>query len=132
MADTEHPRHPIQPIVMVGEVKRFKENKIVTALLNTHSKMDLNTIACMNFSTDDQRQLAQLIGYSVSGYGDLSFVSADECAVVDEMAATGVTEEQARIITLEASIKALRDGLRDTVAALYHIHPDDLNVRIEA
>ena len=37
----------------------------------------------MNFSNEDHAEFAELIGYSVSGYGDLSYVS-DERLVADE------------------------------------------------
>lgn len=35
----------------------------------------MNDLACMEFSQEDREQFAQLIGYSLSGYGDLSYVS---------------------------------------------------------
>lgn len=35
--------------------------------------MDLNQLALMPFNRDDWNQFAQLIGYSVSGFGDLSY-----------------------------------------------------------
>ena len=70
-------KHPMQPIGWdeTGEVVRFKKNKIVDMLLIT-GKFDLNDIATMNaggmFNKDDYDQLMQLVGYSVSGYGELS------------------------------------------------------------
>ena len=36
-----------------------------------------HNIAVKGFSQEDQEQFAQLIGYSVSGFGDLSYVSDD-------------------------------------------------------
>ena len=80
--------HPMQPIVMVNGVARFKQNAIVRMLLET-SPLDLNKLACMEFSAEDSEQFAQLIGYSVGGYSDLSYVrkasvkAAD--ALVDEL-----------------------------------------------
>jgi hypothetical protein len=62
-------RFPIQPI----ENKRFVKNRIVDALLDT-STLDLNKIACMEFSDDERMQLAMLLGYSLGGFGDLSYV----------------------------------------------------------
>lgn len=68
-------RHPIQPIVRDRYcVKRFKENKIVVFLLDS-GPFDMDALAAMNFSKEDRQQFAQLIGYSVSGYGDLSYVT---------------------------------------------------------
>lgn len=68
-------RHPIQPVI-VDEcgVHRFKENKIIRCLLET-GPLDLNQLAMMDFSREDREQVAQLIGYSVSGFGDLSYAS---------------------------------------------------------
>ena len=72
-------KHPMQPIGFDGcsnkhsphGVIRFKPNAIVRFLLDA-GPFDLNQISCMNFSDEDYTQLMQLIGYSVSGYGDLS------------------------------------------------------------
>lgn len=63
---------PMQPIVMVNGVARFKENVLVRYLLD-HGGIDLNRLALVKCSREDRAQLAQLIGYSVSGYGDLSY-----------------------------------------------------------
>lgn len=72
--------HPRQPVVMVDGVARFKKNNIVRYLLDSATegrKVDLNDIALMlgcgknGFTKDDYTQLMQLIGYSVSGAGDL-------------------------------------------------------------
>ena len=76
------PKHPRQPIVIDEYgVKRFKQNAIVRELLDraTAAKvMDLNVIALMNFSDEDRQQFAQLIGYSLSGYGELSYASEED------------------------------------------------------
>lgn len=79
---TEDLPHPQQPIGWDRRgVIRFKKNAIVDHLLFECSSMggtDLNRIAVMvaegQFTNEDQIQLAQLIGYSVSGFGDLSYV----------------------------------------------------------
>ena len=76
-------KHPIQPIeVDAHGVSRFKENKIVRFLLEA-GPFDLNQLAYMNFSREDREQFAQLIGYSVSGFGDLSYASKDVVATAD-------------------------------------------------
>jgi hypothetical protein len=54
--------------------RRFKGNMIVRHLLD-NGGMNLNNLATMDFSNDDWMQFAQLIGYSVSGWGELSYVS---------------------------------------------------------
>lgn len=66
---------PLQPLVLdkTGAV-RFQENAIVVWLLD-HGGFDMNLLATMNFSDADREQFAQLIGYSLSGFGELSYVS---------------------------------------------------------
>lgn len=69
---------PQQPLVISkNRILRFKENRIVSALLDfaTDRGFGLNEIAMKDFSQDDRMQFAQLIGYSLSGYGELSYVS---------------------------------------------------------
>lgn len=69
---------PMQPLVIDAHgTLRFKENPIVRALLDyaTEHGYGLNEIAMEELDAEDQMQLAQLIGYSLSGYGTLSFVT---------------------------------------------------------
>jgi hypothetical protein len=68
-------KNPMQPVVVASDgAIRFKSNKVVEFVL-ANSRVDLNDIAIHDFSQDDREQFAQLIGYSVSGYGELSYVS---------------------------------------------------------
>ena len=67
------PPHPMQPIVMDGKVARFKVNKIVRFLYDT-SANKMNELAVMPFSLEDRVQFAQLIGYSVDGAAELSYM----------------------------------------------------------
>lgn len=70
-----------QPIEIANDgVVRFKENKIVSRLLDIASQhgWDLNKIALEYYDTDDYIQLMQLIGYSVDGYCELGCVSNRE------------------------------------------------------
>jgi len=72
---TKEPRHPMQPLISDYQgVIRFKTNKIVEFLLGA-GPFDMNQLACMNFSDEDREQFAQLIGYSISGFGELPYVS---------------------------------------------------------
>jgi hypothetical protein len=66
----------MQPVVTVCGVERFKENKIVSYLLDA-GPIDMNALAIMRFSNEDREQFAQLIGYSVCGFCELSYVSED-------------------------------------------------------
>lgn len=68
-------KHPMQPIVWAKDgVIRFKENAIIAWLFETR-RLDLNLIATMDFNRDDRMQVAQLLGYSTSSFGDLSYVT---------------------------------------------------------
>ena len=76
------PVHPMQPIVMVDGIKRFRSNAICRWLVDT-GRANLNEIALKEFDDEDQAQFAQLIGYSVSGWGDLSYVDPEAVAIAD-------------------------------------------------
>lgn len=79
--------HPMQQIQLddLG-IPRFKSNAIVEWMLDMGrmgNKFDMNTIAIQNFSDEDRIQLAQLIGYSVNGFGELSYVQRHQ-DIMDE------------------------------------------------
>lgn len=77
----------MQPIVRdPAGVYRFKENKIVRFILDA-GPFDLNKIAVMPFSQNDREQFTQLIGYSVSGAGDLSYMRRTLIAQADRIVA---------------------------------------------
>ena len=77
-------RHPVQPVVVdENGVERFKGNKIVLFLLR-NGGYDMNDLGRMEFSNEDREQFAQLIGYSVSGFGDLSYVSDETRGMVED------------------------------------------------
>lgn len=73
------PKHPMQPLVRDGNVIRFKPNKLVRFLLDS-GPFDLNQLAAMPFTDEDREQFAQLIGYSVAGFCELSYVSEKSVA----------------------------------------------------
>lgn len=69
------PPHPMQPVYLdPAGVARFRENAIVRFLLEDGPN-DLNRLSLMPFSQEDREQFAQLIGYSVGGFCELSYVS---------------------------------------------------------
>jgi hypothetical protein len=71
----EEKQHPVQPLYKDSQgVIRFKPNQIVEYLLD-NGPFDLNQLAYMKFSQEDEEQFAQLIGYSLCGFGDLGYVS---------------------------------------------------------
>lgn len=69
---------PMQAVITDDRgVLRFKANTLVRALLD-HGKetgLGLNELAQQEHCAEDRMQLAQLIGYSLSGYGTLSYVT---------------------------------------------------------
>ena len=96
------PPHPMQPICVDGEgVVRFRENAIIRYIVdhaadvvhpgapatdpNTgrpyhKGKLDLGKLMEMDFPQEDREQFAQLMGYSIVGYHELSYVSDESCA----------------------------------------------------
>jgi hypothetical protein len=114
-------------------VNRFKANAIVVRLLAFASARGygLNEIAMGRFSQDDRIQFAQLHGYSVGGFCELSEVDDDTKNAVDLMMA-GAPEITARIESLSAELDALRAALREPMARLFGVHPDDLGGSHEA
>lgn len=125
-------KHPIQPLAHdENGVLRFKENTIVRELLEFGQKngFGLNEIAEKTFSREDWVQFAQLIGYSLSGFSELSYVSDDDYNTADRMSQDASTKEaEARIAELEETISELKKGLRMPISQLFGIHPDDLSV----
>ena len=74
---------PMQPIIIdVDGIIRFKPNRIVQFLLDwaTPRGISLTELTRMEFTDDERTQFAQLIGYSVSGFGDLPYVSDEAYA----------------------------------------------------
>jgi hypothetical protein len=68
-------KHPLQPLYLDEQGrKRFKPNAIVQHLLD-NGGIDMNQLACMDFTQEDREQFAQLTGYSLAGFGELSYVS---------------------------------------------------------
>lgn len=79
-------KHPMQRIECDDKgVIRFRSNKIIVDLF-MRGALDLNMIARAGYDEEDRMQLAQLIGYSVSGYGDLTYVSRKSVRKADKRA----------------------------------------------
>ncbi len=100
--------HPIQPIITDEHgTKRFKANKIVRYLLDAGG-IDMNQLSMMPFDRDDREQFVQLIGYSISGFSDLSYVRDVTYETAVEMSENGKSELEARIEVLESKLDAVR------------------------
>ena len=68
----------MQPVYLDDNgTARFKENQIISYLFRT-GKLDLNELAVIPFHDEDRVQLAQLLGYTVSGAGDLSYFNGSK------------------------------------------------------
>ena len=86
---------PTQPIEMADDgVVRFHKNAIVEYLCDWAGArgMSMNKLAVMTFSNEDRMQFAQLIGYSVSGFGDLSYANSEVVQQADELATEVVAQ----------------------------------------
>lgn len=69
-------KHPMQPLGFDPHgVVRFKQNAVVRFLLDNSENIDMNKIVMRGFPQEDLEQFYQLIGYSFSGYCELSQVS---------------------------------------------------------
>lgn len=103
----ERSTEPMQPIYVDGSTVRFRANQICEWLLDNPGRHDLTEIAQQipSFSAADRRQFAQLIGYSVRGYRNLSYVSAEHYARA---------ERAAHMVQRTAGLtaQAVTDGLR--------------------
>ena len=109
---------PMQPI----RNGRFVPNRIVQYLLEV-APIGLNELAAMDFSAQERMQFAQLIGYSLSGFGELGYVD-DETYEAAQKMAEGLTEQEARNQVLRMQLDAARKGVKDAAVALFTIHPD--------
>lgn len=119
-------RHPIQPTELdENGTLRFKKNAIVEYLLDS-GDCDMNKLAELPFSREDREQFAQLIGYSLCGASDLSYVTDTTIEAAEKMHEEGLTEEQARLRNAEDLILEIKDTLRPLAARLFCIHEDDL------
>lgn len=120
MAKRPKARHPIQPLERDEQgVIRFKRNAIVDYL----AKDRLNEIGAMDFSQEDREQLRQLIGYSHSG---IPACSAEVWDAAETIYKAGVSELEARCNHLRDELTALKAAIREPIARLYGVHPDNL------
>ena len=81
-------KHPMQPTYTDEHgVLRFVPNGLILGLFNA-GLLDLNKMAVRFRQGDyqaDWEQLAQLLGYSLDGYLDLSYVSDETADIVEAM-----------------------------------------------
>jgi hypothetical protein len=121
-------KQPIQPLALdIHGTLRFKENALVRYILD-NGGIDMNHLAVQDFPQEDREQFAQLIGYSLSGFADLSYVTDETYDAAEKMYEDGLSEADARVASLQATLEEVREGLRKATPAVFRIHPDDLEV----
>ena len=114
---------PLQPIID----GRFVPNRIVELLLET-STLNLNNIAFMDFTNQERMQLAQLIGYSLSGFGDLNYVDDETYETAEVLNDKLVqSEKDANLLVLRRELVEIKKGLKIAAIAAFGIHPDELD-----
>ena len=75
----------MRPLVDVNGVIRFKQNAVIGWLFK-QGHLNLNRIPVDELPLEDVEEFWQMLGYSVSGYSELSFIRPETVAEVDEAA----------------------------------------------
>ena len=115
----------MQPLVRDSSgTRRFKQNAIVTFLLDS-GPFEMNDIAEMDFTAEDRVQFAQLIGYSLNGFGELPYVDDTSFMAAKISTKKEVSREQVAQLRLETLCREIRRPM----AKLFGVHPDDLKGR---
>lgn len=121
---------PMQPI-STGEdgLPRFEANTIVKRLLEFARLHGLGQqeLASENHSQEDWEQFAQLIGYSLRGFDELSYVSGAAKKIAERMAELGEDEQTARLRRAEMLLRELKSGLRHPISRLFELDRDSLS-----
>lgn len=113
-------KHAHQPMVTEDKVLRFRRNPLVSYLLEV-APVTLNDLAELpGIEPDDYAHFAQLIGYSVAGWGELDYVGDElwSAAHAAQEISAIVQKEVDRQKALKhcfqsiAALTALRDALQ--------------------
>lgn len=120
---------PLQPTrIDKHETLRFTRNRMVELCLEM-GPVDMNMLAILPFTQTERQQFAQITGYSVSGYGDLSYCDDESYRAAYENHKGKMTDAEARNVHLRKILIKLREQLAEPIAMLYEIHPEDLTDR---
>lgn len=104
-------KHPEQPVYIDPHgTERYKENAIVRHLLD-HGPNDMNSLACLSFNDNDRCQFAQLIGYSVGGFEDLSYSPSGRQAEIEQ-------DEE------EVTDEEMQRSMQETIGDMLRTDPD--------
>ncbi len=121
---------PAQPLALDKHgTLRFVPNAIVRDMLDfsTPKGFDMNRIAMHNYSREDRVQFAQLIGYSLCGFGDLSYVSDVDYETAETLFENPTIDpKDAKIAALEATVKNLNTTLRGIYDTLQNLPSSQL------
>ena len=108
-------KHPMQAIVYdEHRTARFVSNPIVNYLLEK-GPFDMNQLSRKfggEVHREDQMQFAQLIGYSVSGFGGLPYADEATIAMADKIVEKLTTPEESVIAAARSAVFEL-ERLRD-------------------
>lgn len=120
-------RQPIQPIdIDERGALRFRKNTIVCRLLD-EGGIDLNDIAMWDAPQTDREQFAMLIGYSLDGFGSLSYASDETYEAAVAMVEGAPSEAAARLAECQRLLARLRKECGPALADLFGKHPDDFS-----
>jgi hypothetical protein len=86
----KHNQPPLQPIVLDDGKARFVSNKVIVWMMEELRRKGttLNDYPFEVFPIADIEQFYQLIGYSISGFGELSVVTTETFDRAERKAAT--------------------------------------------
>lgn len=104
----------MQPIMLAADgVLKFQMNALVNHLVNSYpGGADQLRLDCPEANGADWEQLNQLLGWSVQGYSDLPYISAETIKVVDAMAAAIIKERaKADFVTFDVVTTKLKPVL---------------------
>lgn len=120
-------KHPIQPVILDDGILRFRRNLVVRYLLDTGG-LDLNDIGRNDFPKEDLEQFYQLIGCTLSVFGDMPFVSDEVYEAARHMYEEGVPEEKARLEVLQQTLSRLQPIVRSLIEVVFPQLPlDDIS-----
>ena len=89
---TNEQKHPLQLVYIDGKGEpRFRQNAIVFHLL-THGSIRWDQILMMDFPLADREQVAQQLGYSVMGYGELQWIGEESYQNARRAAALAIAQ----------------------------------------
>lgn len=123
----------MQPIEKINDVVRFRANTLVRHLLDEASagrKCGMNELySQVKASKEEKQQFAQLIGYSVSGYGDLSYVTDEAYAAAALKAENPEKDEKDLLLDYyRGRLRQIQEAFAGPVGWLYNVPVEDLCV----